>query len=151
MAVYYADTSTLVKRHANEVGSVWTRAILASNTIITARISLVEVISALNKKVRLSQINTADYQSVATDFKATFFNEYQVIELAVPVYEHACLLIEKHQLRTFDSVQLASALLANNIVQVSGSTPITFLAGDNDLRAAAQTEGLLVDTPEDHP
>jgi uncharacterized protein len=151
MAVYYADTSVLVKRHANEVGSAWVKALLASNTIITARISIVEVISSLNRKVRDSEILIADYWLVSTDFKAICINEYQLIEIATPVYDRACLLLERHKLRAYDSVQLASALIANTRLQASGLPALTFLAGDNDLRTAAQAEGQMNDTPEAHP
>lgn len=40
MALYYADSSVLVKRHVNEVGDAWFRALAdpsSANVIITAR------------------------------------------------------------------------------------------------------------------
>src|SRR5215217_3082586 len=151
MAVYYADTSALVKRHVNETGSAWVKTLLdplANNTIITARISVVEVISALNKKIRTAEISISDYRLMATDFRAVFINEYQIIETANSIYEHACVLLEKHKLRAYDSVQLASAILAARVVQTSGSPSLTFLASDMDLHAAAQAEGLMTDRPE---
>lgn len=59
MADYYADSSVLVKRHVNETGAAWFRALCspeAGNTIITARISMAEVYSlAANARRRLSQ------------------------------------------------------------------------------------------------
>jgi len=153
MAVYYADSSALVKRHAYEPGSAWVKTLLdpvTNHTIITARISVVEVISALNRKKRMSEINISEYRLMATDFRAIFINEYQIIEFADSIYEHACLLLETHKLRAYDSIQLASALFASKIVQASGASPLTFLAGDIDLRTAAQAEGLIVDDPQVH-
>ena len=44
MADYYADSSVLVKRHVNEIGSGWFRALAdpaARNVIITSRVSIV--------------------------------------------------------------------------------------------------------------
>lgn len=44
MADYYADSSVLVKRHVNEIGSDWFRALAdraAGNVIITSRVSIV--------------------------------------------------------------------------------------------------------------
>jgi hypothetical protein len=52
MAYYYADSSVLVKRHVHEMGTAWFRALAeptAGNVIITTRISMVEVYSALNR------------------------------------------------------------------------------------------------------
>jgi predicted nucleic acid-binding protein len=154
MAVYYADSSALVKRHANEVGSAWVKALLdpsANNTIITARITVIEVFSALNRKVRESAIDIADYRLIAVDFRAICINEYQIIELGAPIYDRACLLLERHKLRAYDSVQLASALLANDVAKASGPSGLTFITSDLDLLAAAQAEGLLIDRPEAYP
>ncbi len=49
MAHFYVDSSVLVKRHIAEHGSAWFRALAdpaAGTTIITAQISIVEVVSA---------------------------------------------------------------------------------------------------------
>jgi predicted nucleic acid-binding protein len=154
MAVYYADTSALVKRHAIEKGSAWVKTLFtpsANNTVVTARISVVEVISALNGKVRNKEIDISDYRLASTDFTATCINEYQLIELATPIYDRACQLLEKYKLRAYDSVQLAAALLTNATLQASGSPTLTFLVADSDLLKAAQGEGLPTDNPEDHP
>jgi len=46
MADYYADSSALVKRHVNEIGSGWFQALADSatgNVITTSRISLIEI------------------------------------------------------------------------------------------------------------
>jgi hypothetical protein len=47
MADYYADSSVLVKRHVREAGTDWFMALAdpaTGNTIITAHLSVVEVI-----------------------------------------------------------------------------------------------------------
>lgn len=54
MAIFYADSSVLVKRHIQAQGSVWFRYLTASragNRIETVRLSMIEVISALNRRV----------------------------------------------------------------------------------------------------
>jgi predicted nucleic acid-binding protein len=154
MAIYYADSSTLVKRHAIEIGSAWVRSLLdplANHTIITARISMVEVFSALNRKVRETHISLSDYANIANDFTAICATEYQLIEFAVPIYSRARQLLENYPLRAYDSVQLASALVTNNILLASGYAALIFVAADDDLRNAAQVEGLVTEDPEAHP
>jgi len=60
MPDYYADSSVLVKRHVHEVGSDWFQTLTdpaTKNVIITARLSIVEVISALNRRVREASVS----------------------------------------------------------------------------------------------
>jgi hypothetical protein len=48
-------------------------------------------------------------------------------------------------------VQLASALMARDTLRSAGLPPLTFLAADDRLLAAAQAEGLATDNPNAHP
>ncbi len=55
MADYYADSSVLIKRHVREAGTDWFCALADASSgqvITTARISEVEVYSALNRRAR---------------------------------------------------------------------------------------------------
>jgi predicted nucleic acid-binding protein len=50
MTVYYLDTSALSKRYVQEIGTAWVRALVApsaGHTLLTARLTMVEVYSAL--------------------------------------------------------------------------------------------------------
>jgi hypothetical protein len=54
MADYYADSSVPVKRHVNEVGSGWFRALAdpaADNVTITTRLSNIELYSAFDEPI----------------------------------------------------------------------------------------------------
>ena len=66
MADYYADSSALVKRHISEIGSAWLQA-LADRV---ARVSMAEVYSALNRRIREATLDTIDYARLVTDFNA---------------------------------------------------------------------------------
>jgi predicted nucleic acid-binding protein len=51
---YYVDSSALVKRYVEEAGSRWVRALMApaaGNTFLLARVTGVEVVSALVRHV----------------------------------------------------------------------------------------------------
>lgn len=55
MTDYYLDSSALVKRYADELGSIWIRQITdpqAQHTILLAEITLAEVAAALVAKQR---------------------------------------------------------------------------------------------------
>jgi hypothetical protein len=60
-------------------------------------------------------------------------------------------LLESYPLRAYDAVQLASALLTHDTLQVIGLPPPTFLAADDRLLATAEAEGLATDNPNAHP
>ncbi|MFQ5613287.1 MAG: type II toxin-antitoxin system VapC family toxin [Anaerolineae bacterium] len=154
MADYYADSSAPVKRHVHETGSAWFQMLTestAGNVMITARISMIEVYSALNRRLREAHLSVVDYAQLVTDFTTICVTEYQLIELTAAVVERARSLLERHPLRAYDALQLASALTASDVLQSAGLPSPTFLAADNRLLAAAYAEGLATDNPNNHP
>ena len=153
MADYYADSSALVKRHVYETGTTWMQALTdptAGNVMISARVSMAEVYSALNRRLREAHLSIVDYAQIVTDFATFCSTEYQLVELTATVVDRARLRLEHHPLRAYDAIQLASALQANEALQIANLPPLIFLAADVRLLAAAQAEGLTVDNPNDH-
>ena len=154
MADYYADSSILVKRHIRETGTEWLRTLVSSgagNTIITTQISIVEVFSAFNRRVREGMLGRDDYTALRADFTALCASEYQMLDLSAPVLEQACRLLERYPLRAYDAVQLAAALVANTTLLDAGLPALILLSADDRLLVAAQAEGLAVDNPNAHP
>jgi predicted nucleic acid-binding protein len=154
MAEVYADSSVLVKRHIPEAGTSWFRGIAApasGTVILTARLSVVEVYSALNRRVREGTLDPTAYATLAADFDGVCVAEYRLIELAPNVAVRACRLLEQHPLRAYDAVQLATALSANDLLLASGLQALTFLSADARLLHAAHAEGLAVDNPNAYP
>jgi uncharacterized protein len=154
MADYYADSSVLVKRHVNEIGSDWFRALADSatgNVIITSRVSIIEVYSAFNRRVREASLSLLDYAQLAADFASIYGTEYQVVELTVVVADRARVLLEHYALRAYEGIQLASALITSEALQSAGLSALIFLAADDRLLNAARAEGLAVDNPNAHP
>lgn len=140
MADFYADSSALVKRHIPEAGTTWFRGIAdptSGNVILTARVSIIEVYSALNRRVREGTLDPTTYAALNADFDGVCAAEYR--------------LLERQPLRAYDAVQLATALSANDLLLASGLQALTFLSADARLLAAAQAEGLAIDDPNAHP
>lgn len=62
MAIYFLDTSALVKRYVYEEGTAWIRSIcdpLAGHQIVIARITPVELIAALARRRRMQTLPAA--------------------------------------------------------------------------------------------
>ena len=74
MVIYYMDSSCLVKRYVNEIGSEWVLSItdpVAGNEIYTVRITGVEVVSAVSRRKRDGTIISADVAMVIATFYLT--------------------------------------------------------------------------------
>jgi hypothetical protein len=67
------------------------------------------------------------------------------------ILDRAVYLTQNHRLRGYDAVQLATAITANQTFLGAGLIPVTFVAADTDLLAAAQAEGLTTDNPNLYP
>lgn len=154
MPAYYADSSVLVKRHLAEAGTHWFQALVAppaSTTIITAHISVVEVVSALQRRVRDGLLRPTDALALRTDFLGLCQVEYTLIGCTDAIIDQSWQLLERHPLRAYDAIQLASALAANTALGAAGLDPATFLCSDQRLRQAATAEGLATDDPSQYP
>jgi uncharacterized protein len=154
MADYYADSSVLVKRHIAEIGSAWVRALFnphSGNLIATMHISAVEVYSALNRRVREATLTLADYARIIADFDALCVEQYTLVDLTESIVVQARELLERHPLRAYDAVQLASALVVNTALVATGLPALIFLTADDRLMNAALAEGLAAENPNMYP
>jgi predicted nucleic acid-binding protein len=154
VSVYFLDSSALVKRYVTETGSAWVRSLAvpeARNPLIIARITWVEVLSALARRQREGSLMPNDVAWAIQTFRYDLDMQYQVVELDPALAEAAGTLVTQHPLRAYDAVQLASALrVQSGFGQVQAPTLI-FLAADDRLIAIAQANGLLTDNPNHHP
>ena len=154
MSVYFLDSSALVKRYVTETGSAWVRSLAvpeARNSLIIARITWVEVLSALAHRQREGSLTPNDVAWAIQTFRYDLDMQYQVVELDPALAQAAGTLVTRHPLRAYDAVQLASALrVQSGLGQVQAPT-FTFLAADDQLIVIAQANGLLTDNPNHHP
>ena len=152
--IYYADSSVLVKRYVSEIGSVWFQTLVSpieNNSIITAKLSIVEVFSAFNRRRRETTISQIDYTDFAKDFSTISKNEYHLLDFTDSIIVEAQQLLETYPLRAGDSIQLSTAIYARNMLQNSQLSAPIFLASDNKLLDAAIAEGFTIDDPNLHP
>ena len=150
---YYADSSALVKRHISEAGSAWIERefdAATGNRIVTTKLRVAEVLSAMNRRWREANITATEYGKFSGDFLSFVDTDYEMVELSDAVLLEAQRLLETHPLRAGDAIQLASALLANAQLQSANLPALIFLASDARLLTAATSEGLQTDDPQNH-
>lgn len=149
MAAYFLDTSTVVKRYAQEIGTPWVQSITnstAGHLLAVVRITLAETVAAITRKERGGFITPKAADTALNDFYLDFANQYAIVEVSPGLVDHAASLARKHSLRAYDAVQLAAALEVHTQMMF-----LTLLSADTDLNAAAIAEGLIVDDPNTHP
>lgn len=151
---FYADSSVLVKLHVREIGTEWLKGLVVpstTNRIITATLSIVEVLSSLNRHRRENSITSAEYDQIAEDFLIISNNEYRLVQLTPQIIIESQRILENYALRAGDSIQLASAVAASTSVKKANLPAPIFLSSDNKLLAAAIAEGFTTDNPLLHP
>jgi predicted nucleic acid-binding protein len=154
MAVYFVDSSALVKRYIIEIGSTWVLSLFdpaLNNDVLIAAITSVEIVAAITRRARGGSISVTDATAACTQFRSDLQSEYQVVEITENIINSAMALAETLGLRGYDAVQLAASLEINALCISSSLPPLTFVSADNELNAAAASEGLLIENPNDYP
>lgn len=154
MSSFYLDSSAVVKRYLTEIGSAWVRNLTnpaAAHTITLAKITQVEVATALAARHRAGGISRKERDD-AVDLLAEHCEiEYRLTGTTRSILDRAVALTQRHRLRGYDAVQLATALEVNRSLLRAGLQGLIFVAADADLVSAARGEGLLADDPNSHP
>ena len=135
--ICYFDSCSLVKRYIRETDSDRIARLLAESTPATARLSVVDIISALSRRCREGDLDLAD-RDAAIEALNQDMDRIFLIELTRVVGDIAGRLLTQHVLRAGDAVQLASCLHLQN--RTSGR--IRFVTHDSKLLEAAKAEGL---------
>ena len=144
--IVYLDASALVKRYLVEPGSEEVAQLIAAAAAVgTALLSRAETSAALAKAVRMGTLTRAGGAAALQVFRREWpvFIRVQATE---PVMARADTLAWEQNLRGYDAVHLASALLW----QEGLGEIITLATFDRQLWDAARTQGLAV-FPDDWP
>lgn len=153
MALYYFDTSALVKLYVAETGSAWLRRLVApraGHDIHTGRLTGPELIAALFGKARANELPAAEAGRLTGLFRLDWQSRYRVLEVTPAVADRAMDVAERHNLRGYDAVHLAAALALQAAYARRRHPPLTFVSADDAQLRAAGAEGLLVENPNWH-
>jgi predicted nucleic acid-binding protein len=142
--VTYLDTSALVKRFVSEAGTKEVQSLQAKGEpVASATIAYVELYSGLTRRHREGVLSQLHYRRACRSFERDWMAIVKV-ELSDEILNSARSLIQRHALRAFDAVHLASALG----LQAAVNSPVTFVAADRRLLRAAAGERLATVNPE---
>lgn len=147
MALYYLETSALVKLYVREPGTERLLSIAArssANSLVILSLSQVEFRSAVRRRERNGEIPAVVANQLLDLFKR--HAESRLVRQAVTDYliDLASALVDRHGLRAFDAIQLAGYLALKT--SVGAETPI-FVCADHGLLSAAELEGVPILDP----
>lgn len=147
MALYYLDTSALVKLYVREQGSDRVLALAArssANQMAILSLAQVELRSAIRRRERNGDIPAQTASELLDAFQRHLESRFAAQAVTDYILDIACQLVDRYCLRALDAVQLAGYinLRASAIPDVP-----CFVCGDHDLLAAAAQEGAPVLDP----
>ena len=136
--ILYLDTSSLIKLYVEESGSEATRRLMAQASVAsTSVVAYPEMRAALARLHRHGTLTPLDHDRI----KRALDDDWPrllTVGVTERLYRHAGDLAEKHALRGFDSLHLASYLAV--VAQRGSSQHIRFSSFDNLLNHAADQE-----------
>ncbi len=134
----YLDTSTLVKLYVQEADSERVKDLVdQAKTAATSLVAYVEARAAFARRYREHAFSLDEYDRLVSDFDEDW-REYLIVQLSQELVFRAGGLAEKHGLRGFDAIHLASALTLRD----ESSRRIIFSCADLKLQEASTAEGL---------
>lgn len=158
MAAFYMDSSGLVKHYLLETGSAWVNSLMDAtttsgewqNAVFLSKIGVVEVVAAIARRHKMGQITTESKANLITVFLDDCVGRFSALNLDDTVIGTAVNLTQRHPLRGYDAVHLATALMLNEALTDEALEPLTFVSADDVLCQSAEAEGLMVENPNEH-
>ncbi|MBW2195222.1 MAG: type II toxin-antitoxin system VapC family toxin [Deltaproteobacteria bacterium] len=138
--IAYFDSSSIVKWFFDEHFAGLARGTKnEAKIVLTSLIAFPEVLSAINRACGEGRCAKSEMGVVRNEF-LRIWPQFQWIRVNEEIIQQAGELIFEHNLRGFDAVHLASALL---LKQEDGEIDLFFSCFDHNLNRAAREEGLL--------
>jgi hypothetical protein len=149
MAAFCMDSSGLVKHYLPETGSAWISSLIDAtttsgewrNAVFLSKIGVVEVAAAIAKRHRMGQIANESKANLVTVFLDDCMECFSTLNLDDIVIGTAVNLTQRHPLRGYDAVHLATALRLSEALTDEALEPLTFVSADKVLCQAAEAEG----------
>lgn len=107
---YFLDTSAIIKRYVQEKETQAIQKIfIESNEIYISSITEIEIVPTFKRLLVESKISTEQFEFLLNILEEDF-EDFIVVPFSNEVVKIAKLQIKKYQLKTLDSIQLASYL-----------------------------------------
>ena len=147
MAVYYLETSALVKLYVREAGTERLLALAAApneNRLTILALAAIEFRSAVRRREKNGEIASLVANQLIETFRRHQEGRYVIQIVTDFVLDVAASLVDRHALRAFDAIQLAGYMVLKDSAE--SDIPV-FVCSDQALLMAAQHEGAPILDP----
>ena len=147
MALYYLESSALVKLYVYESGTERLLTLTASDAghrFAILSLAQVELCAAIRRRQRAGEISSKAAGELIGTFRRHVEGKFLVQPATDSVVDVALALIDGYALRGYDAMQLAGYLVLRS---ASGPQEPTLVCSDKTLLSAAQTEGCRILDP----
>jgi len=147
VALYYLETSALVKLYVFEPGTerlVSLAASSAGHRFAILALAQVEFRSAIRRQERGGEVSRSEADALIESFRQHSEGRFVVQPFTDALLDVALALIDGYPLRGFDAIQLAGYLMLRS---VSVAEDPIFVCADKALLSAARNEGCPVLDP----
>jgi uncharacterized protein len=147
LALYYLETSALVKLYVYEVGTDRLLNLVAQSAghkFAILSLAQVEFRSAIRRRERNGEIPGLAADELLEIFQRHVEGRFLMQPVANFVLDSASILVDRYALRAYDAIQLAGYLILRT---TSGPEEPIFVCADKTLLTAAQNEGFLTLDP----
>jgi uncharacterized protein len=147
LALYYLETSALVKLYVYESGTERLLTLTASDAghrFAILSLAQVELCAAIRRRQRGGEISSRAADELIGTFRRHVEGRFLVQPVTDSVVDVALALVDSYALRGYDAMQLAGYLVLRS---TSGPEEPTLVCADRTLLSAAQTEGCPILNP----
>ena len=149
MAVFYLDTSAILKRYRREQGTEVVDRLLLNpapeDRFYTSFLSALEVRSAISRLVRSGQLNQSLGEHSLARFHEDTHRDIRLWPLDNSMLSAALTVADRHGLRSGDAIHLATAEV---IFRLTSESDKVFVSSDRELLEAAVDSGMEVLDPQ---
>jgi uncharacterized protein len=147
LALYYLETSALVKLYIREPGTdtlLRFASAEAGHRLVILTLAVVEFRSAIRRRERAGDLSGSAANQLILKFDAHVESRFLSQPLNDTVMGRALGLVDRYPLRAYDAVQLAGCVVLRDMP--AGDQPI-FVCADHALIEAAEAEGIPAINP----
>jgi hypothetical protein len=149
MALFYLDTSALVKRYKSEEGSEtidWLYDRLPrGHGLATSFLTVLEFVSAIRRLLTTRSISEEEFRDIISTFSREL-EPFLIRSLDDKIVVDSLTYITKHALKSADSIQLATVIELKETMKEVGEKVI-FVCDDKELINVGRKENLEVINP----
>ena len=141
MAIYYFDSSAIVKLYITEPGTNWVTALFRAKNpdgarlhrITFSKIGIVEVSAAIARRYRMQMLTKESQRALYRRFMQDCVNQFRTLNPSNDQIYQAAELVQEYALRGYDAIHLATALALSNEFVSNQLPTITFVSADQQL------------------